>query len=82
VQAPRRLDRSHTDVAAQILRRAADLGAGAIVLRPETRHMTSSVNAYIAAQAPSHVIIVNPDAGAVGRPTPKAPARLRDASHH
>jgi nucleotide-binding universal stress UspA family protein len=60
---------THTDVAAQILRRAADLGAGAIVLGPETRHDTAGVNAYIAAHAPSHVIIVNPDAGALGRPS-------------
>jgi MFS family permease len=59
---------THTDVAAQILRRASDLGAGAIVLGPETRHATSSVNAYIAAHAPSHVIILNPDAGVLGRP--------------
>jgi nucleotide-binding universal stress UspA family protein len=70
---------THADVAAKILRRAADLGAGAIVLGPETRHGTAtSVNAYIAAHAPSHVIIVNPDAGALGRPT--AP-RLRDTVH-
>jgi ACDE family multidrug resistance protein len=71
---------THTDVAAQILRRAADLGAGAIVLGPETRHTTGSVNAYIAANAPSHVIIVNPHAGALGRPTADTPARLQDAS--
>jgi len=58
---------THRDVAAQILHRAADLGAGAIVLGPETRHAipATSVNAYIAAHAPSHVIVVNPDAGAL-----------------
>jgi len=66
---------THADVAAQILHRANDLGAGAIVLGPETRHVTaaSSVNAYIAAHAPSHVIILNPAAGTLGRPNVDAP---------
>ena len=66
---------THADVAAQILRRATDLGAGAIVLGPETRHATAanSVNAYIAAHAPSHVIIVNPAAGALGPASADAP---------
>jgi hypothetical protein len=65
---------THTDVAAQILHRATDLGAGAIVLGPETRHAAaSSVNAYIAAHAPGHVIIVNPAAGALGRPRADGP---------
>jgi nucleotide-binding universal stress UspA family protein len=61
---------THTDVAAQILRRAADLRAGAIVLGPDTRHatLTERVTAYVAAHSPSHVIIVNPHAGALGRP--------------
>jgi MFS transporter, ACDE family, multidrug resistance protein len=57
---------THADVAAEILHRATDLGAGAIVLGPETRHATSGVNAYIATHAPSHVIILNPDAGILG----------------
>jgi ACDE family multidrug resistance protein len=58
---------THTDVAAEILHRATDLGAGAIVLGPETRHTTTSgINAYIATHAPSHVIILNPDAGILG----------------
>ncbi len=62
---------THADVAAQILSRVSDLGAGAIVLGPETRHATaaSSVNAHIAARARSHVIILNPAAGALGRPS-------------
>jgi MFS transporter, ACDE family, multidrug resistance protein len=62
---------THTDVARQILRRADDMHAGAIVLGPETRHaiMTSAVTAYIAAHALSHVIVINPDAGALGRPS-------------
>jgi hypothetical protein len=62
---------THADVPAEILRRATDLGAGAIVLGPETRHAatTGGINAYIAAHAPSHVIILNPDAGVLGRPS-------------
>jgi nucleotide-binding universal stress UspA family protein len=80
---------THTDVAAQILRRAADLRAGAIVLGPDTRHLTLTgrVTAYVAAHAPSHVIIVNPHAGALGRPIAATadadaddPARLWDGS--
>ena len=60
---------THVDVATQILRRASELGAGAIVLGPETRqaNAANSVNAYIAIHAPGHVIILNPDAGALGR---------------
>jgi nucleotide-binding universal stress UspA family protein len=57
---------THTDVARQILRRAAAVHAGAIVLGPETRH--AAVTAYVAGHAPSHVIVINPDAGALGRP--------------
>jgi ACDE family multidrug resistance protein len=72
---------THTDVATQILRRAADLGAGVIVLGPETRHANVSVNAYVAAHAPSHVIIVNPKAGALGRPITDTPPGLKDASY-
>jgi MFS family permease len=65
---------THADVAVQILRRAAELGAGAIVLGPETRHsaLTTGVSAYIAAHAPTHVVIVNPRAGALGRPVTAA----------
>ena len=60
---------THADVAAQILHRARGVGAGAIVLGPETRNARSanSVNAYIATHAASHVIILNPAAGALGR---------------
>ena len=63
---------THTDVATQILQRAADLHAGAIVLGADTRHatLTTAVTAYIAAHAPTHVIIINPSAGALGHPTP------------
>jgi nucleotide-binding universal stress UspA family protein len=65
---------THTDVAEQILRRAADIHAGAIVLGPDKRHatVTSAVTAQIAAHAPSHVIVINPDAGALGRPVAAA----------
>jgi MFS transporter, ACDE family, multidrug resistance protein len=70
---------THTDVAAEIVHRATDLGAGAIVLGPETHHATTNgVNAYVATHAASHVIILNPDAGvldassAVHRPTASA----------
>jgi MFS transporter, ACDE family, multidrug resistance protein len=61
---------NHADVATQILRRAADLRAGAIVVGPDTRQATlaTGVTACIAAHAPSHVIVVNPRAGALGRP--------------
>jgi nucleotide-binding universal stress UspA family protein len=55
---------THTDVAAEIVHRATELGASAIVLGPETRFATTSgVNAYIATHAPSNVIILNPEAG-------------------
>jgi ACDE family multidrug resistance protein len=80
---------THADVATQIMRRAADLHAGAIVLGPDTGHaaLTAGVTAYIAAHAPSHVIIVNPLAGPLGRPTAATantgdPARLWDGSRN
>jgi MFS transporter, ACDE family, multidrug resistance protein len=64
---------THIDVARQILRRAADLRAGAIVLGPDT-HQTpaNDVSAYVAGHAPCHVIVINPRAGALGRPMPAA----------
>jgi hypothetical protein len=34
--------------------------------------MPSGVNAYLATHAPSHVIILNPDAGVLGRPSADA----------
>jgi nucleotide-binding universal stress UspA family protein len=78
---------THTDVAREILRRAADIHAGAIVLGPDTRHatLTNAVTAYIAAHAPSHVIVINPEAGALGRPAAAAahagdPGRLQNGS--
>jgi MFS transporter, ACDE family, multidrug resistance protein len=73
---------THTDVATQILHRAADLHAGAIVLGADTRHaaLTTAVTAYIAAHAPTHVIVINPNAGALGQPTP-VNAQLPDIPH-
>jgi len=69
---------THTDVAAEIVQRAIDLGAGAIVLGPESRHAVG-VNAYIAAHAPGHVIVIDPAAGALGRSSADAPVQLHNA---
>jgi len=70
---------TRTDVAPQILHRAADLHAGAIVLGADTRHtsLTAAVTAHIAAHAPTHVIVINRNAGALGHPT-AATANSRD----
>jgi len=61
---------THADVAELILRRAAELPAGLIVIGPDAQHapLGSGGAARIAARAPSHVIVVNPRAGALGRP--------------
>jgi MFS transporter, ACDE family, multidrug resistance protein len=73
---------SHVDVARRILERAAELSATAIVLGPETRHgpLGGHVAAEIARDARSHVIILHPDAGPLGRPNgrpaPTTPAEL------
>jgi MFS family permease len=78
---------THIDVAAEILHRAADLRAGVIVLGPNNREGSPStgVTEYIAGHAPSHVIVLNPRAGALGRPLVDAvdggdPALLWDRS--
>jgi MFS transporter, ACDE family, multidrug resistance protein len=65
---------SHADVAERILRRAAEIGAGAIVLGPESHEaaLAARVTARIAGQSPSHVIVLNPRAGALGRPLARA----------
>ena len=68
---------THTDVAERILGRAAALRAGAIVIGPDTRGsaLHPGVTAHVAGRAPSHVIVLNPRAGALGRPLPAgAPA--------
>jgi ACDE family multidrug resistance protein len=61
---------SHAEVAEQILRRAAELGAGAIVLGPDSQHaaLAARVTARVAGEAPTHVIVLNPRAGALGPP--------------
>jgi nucleotide-binding universal stress UspA family protein len=63
---------THADVAEEILRRAAELGAGAIVLGPDTHDaaLAAGVTARIAGHAPAHVVVINPRAGALGRPLP------------
>jgi MFS family permease len=61
---------SHADVAEEILRRASALGAGAIVLGPDTHDaaLAARVTARVAGEAPTHVVVLNPRAGALGRP--------------
>jgi nucleotide-binding universal stress UspA family protein len=56
---------THADVADRILDRAAQLSATTIVLGPETHHgpLAARVGAEIAARAPSHVIVLHPEAG-------------------
>ena len=78
---------THADVATQILERAAQLSATTIVLGPETRHgpFGARINARIAGSAPTHVIILHPAAGPLGRPNgrprPATPAQLWQARH-
>jgi len=78
---------THGDVAMRILTRAEDLGAGLIVVGPDSRQTTigSGVTARIAGHAPAHVIVVHPRAGAIGRPLagvagPADPATIWDGS--
>jgi nucleotide-binding universal stress UspA family protein len=61
---------SHADVAEEILRRASELGAGAIVIGPDTHDaaLAARVTARVAGEAPTHVVVLNPRAGALGRP--------------
>src|SRR3954447_2496539 len=61
---------SHADVADEILHRASELGAGAIVLGPDTHDaaLAARVTARVAGEAPGHVVVLNPRAGALGRP--------------
>jgi ACDE family multidrug resistance protein len=61
---------THADVADQILARAAELNAGVIVIGPETRHgpLAAPVAAAVAERADAHVIVLHPEAGALGRP--------------
>jgi ACDE family multidrug resistance protein len=68
---------SHADVAEEILRRASELGAGAIVLGPDTHEaaLAARVTARIAGESPTHVVVLNPRAGALGRPVAQTAAR-------
>jgi len=61
---------THADVADRILERAGELGAGAIVIGPESRHgvLAAPVAAAVAELAEAHVIVLHPSAGALGRP--------------
>jgi nucleotide-binding universal stress UspA family protein len=67
---------SHADVAREILRRAAALDAGAIVVGPETKPglLLSHVAAEVARAARAHVIVMEPEAGALGRSQATVPA--------
>ncbi len=61
----------HADVANAILRRSAELEAGLIVLGAESSGaLAGQVTAEIAANAPTHVVVINPAAGALGSPVP------------
>src|SRR3954451_18665731 len=62
------------DLAVPLLRPAAEIGPGAIVLGPESHEaaLAARVTARIAGQAPTHVIVLNPRAGALGRPLARA----------
>ncbi|HEX6459822.1 MAG TPA: MFS transporter [Thermoleophilaceae bacterium] len=69
----------HADVASAILRRSAELAAGLIVVGPDTRRglLGPGVTAEIAAHSPTHVVVINPAAGALGTPLP-VPAAVSD----
>ena len=74
---------THADVGDQILRRAAELGAGAIVIGPHSRHgaLGSGVTAHVAAHADVHVVVLHPSAGALGRPHARRHLRDIAATH-
>jgi hypothetical protein len=59
-----------------ILRRGAEIAANAIVLGPETRHgpLGARISAEVVARAPTHVIVLQPAAGPLGRPDGQPPA--------
>ena len=63
---------THADVAARIMDRAALLSAGLIVIGADTERpaLHGGIAAHVVAHAPSHVIVLNPRAGALGRPIP------------
>ena len=61
---------THAEVAARIMDRAALLSAGLIVIGADSEHpaLHGGIAAHVVAHAPSHVIVLNPRAGALGRP--------------
>jgi MFS family permease len=59
---------THVDVALQILHRASELAAGAIIVGAESRPLSTGVTAHIVERAPTHVIVLQPSAGPLGRP--------------
>ncbi len=61
---------SHREVADRILERSAELAATAIVIGAESRRgpLAARVSAEIVASAPTHVIVLHPEAGPLGRP--------------
>ena len=63
---------THADVAARVMDRAARLAAGLIVIGADTGRpaLHGGVAAQVVAHAPSHAIVLNPRAGALGRPIP------------
>jgi MFS transporter, ACDE family, multidrug resistance protein len=63
---------THAEVAARIMDRAARLPAGLIVIGADTERpgLHGGIAAHVVAHAPSHVIVLNPRAGALGRAIP------------
>jgi nucleotide-binding universal stress UspA family protein len=68
---------AHAEVAARIMDRAALLSAGLIVIGADTERpaLHGGIAAHVVAHAPSHVIVLNPRAGALGRPIPSVAAQ-------
>jgi ACDE family multidrug resistance protein len=68
---------THAEVVAGIMDRAALLPAGLIVIGADTERpaLHGGIAAHVVAHAPSHVIVLNPRAGALGRPIPSVAAQ-------
>ena len=68
---------THAEVAARIMDRAAVLSAGLIVIGADTERpaLHGGIATHVVARAPSHVIVLNPRAGALGRPIPSVAAQ-------
>jgi MFS transporter, ACDE family, multidrug resistance protein len=71
---------SHIDIASVILRRGAEIPASAIVLGAESRHgpLGARISAEVVARAPTHVVVLQPAAGPLGRPNGQPPALQPD----